>query len=374
LEFGPDENYIFIVDGQHTDIYNIYISEDDLDFLINNSNDESKLQEFVQNYATQALQILEDHQQNYRTDAIIHIFATTASPLHVKDASSLPLMKSFIQSIKPLMTGRAVLECDFCGHMKVPEKFSKKVNAEGNISAWASTVGISTRRLDIFDYESSINKSPISRSNLLPRYKEMKTDKIKAIVSVIFGMGVSILVTIAIGISFLSLNHSYNNLSNEIENMQGIETLHNDKLDYAQKLSIMLMQVSSLDDIQKSIPSNQYSILSAYDHVAKSIPEGIWLSGISYKGPNAIVLEGMSLNDHNILSFVKRLNMNDKVMKVSIKNMNTEVIKEIKNLPKDIPVLPGSGEELSVKKFLLEGVVTAEYGNNITYTLNKEVK
>jgi Tfp pilus assembly PilM family ATPase len=354
MEFGPDENYVFVVDGERTNIYNINMSEDDTVNLIYSPEDIEKMSVFVQNYASQALQIIQDHQNNYKTDAIVHLYVNSSAPIHVNDASSEPTMKVFVREIKKHMTGRTIKECDFCSHIEVPEQFAKKVNAEGNISAWATSVGIATRKLDIFDVQKHKGINDIDLSNLLPGNDNYKKSQINSIASTLAGILFLIAFSAVIGFSFMKLQSKNKELASKIESMDSVESEHNSILQEAQRLTIRLNQLNSLDDIQESLPSNQLGLIVSYRHISESYPEGILLKEVEYEHPRSLTIKGMSINDHAILSFVKRLNEKPNIMKVSLKTMETETDKKNSSIP-GLPTQPST-----VKNFTLSGTLNVK--------------
>jgi Tfp pilus assembly PilM family ATPase/Tfp pilus assembly protein PilN len=348
LEFGPDENYIFIIDGHNTDIYNIFVSDDDKNVIIYHSEDMVQMGTFVENFALQAQQILNDHENRCGTGRINNIFVSSSAPMHVNDASSAPLIKTFVDNISASLGGYKVSECNFCSHIKVPELFARKVNAEGNLSAWAPTIGISARKIDVFGHEKGI--AAIDRINLLFEGEVYKQKQRTSVLSTIAVAGVLILTLALIANSFLSTIISGNSLSTQISSMDKIEAAYNEKLAEAQKLTLVMNQVSSLDNIKNSLPSNQTSILAAYNHITNVIPEGVWLSDVTYTAPDKIEISGNSVNDESILQFVDALNSGNFFEKLVLKNMQTtEEAKDPKAIAKT--------EASLVKNFHLEGSV-----------------
>ncbi|MDA0781644.1 MAG: pilus assembly protein PilM [Rickettsiales bacterium] len=356
MEFGPDENYVFVVDGERTNIYNVYMSEDDTINLIYSPEDRDKMNIFVQNYANQALQIIQDHQANHHTDAIKHLYVNSSAPIHVHDASTEPTMKVFVREMKKLMTGRTIKECDFCSHIEVPEQFAKKVNAEGNISAWATSVGIAMRKLDVFDVEKHEGVTDINLSNLLPNFEKNKADAITSIASSFAGVILFLLSAAALGFSFISLQNHNKSLIGEIESMGDVDSKYAVTNEELNRVSILVNQVKSLDNIQSSLPSNQPGLIIALKHISQSFPEGLYLNEVTYDLPNEITIKGMSVNDHAILSFVKTLNEKPEIMKVSLKTMETETKENSKNIP-GMPNQPSA-----TKNFTLSGNINIKNG------------
>lgn len=357
LEFGPDENYVFVVDGERTNIYNIYMSSEDVNSLIYNSGDKEKIGLFVESYASQALQILQYHQQSYDTGAIVNIFANSSVPIHVKNASSEPLMKVFIRGMRDHLVGREVKECDFCSHISVPEKFSKQVNAEGNVSAWAAVIGIANRKLDILDIKKAKGLANINLSNLLPNYQRDKNNKINSIFSTLIGVIAFFACLVVLSSSYMALNNTEKKLKSEIQSMSNVEATYKITLEGAQQLTVLLKQIDSLDEVQASLPSNQPGIIAAFKHISESYPQGITLKEVVYAHPRSITIEGVSVNDQSILLFMKKINEKKNIMRVAIKNMETET----KNIDKT-PNNPIINAPISLKNFTLTGSINIVNG------------
>lgn len=366
MEFGPDDNYIFVIDGNNTSIYNISVSEEDVGAIIASVPDIASVQMFIQNYAAQASQILQSH--NDQTGSKIrNIFVSSSAPLHVNDASSAPLIKTFVETIPPMLGEYEVTECNFCKHIVVPEKFAKQVNAEGNIAAWASTVGIATRKLDVFDYEENEGVDPISRVNLLPESTIDKKNKRMSVMSLIATAAVCLLFVYGIADSYYGQTSTAMQYKNDLAGLATVESKHSNIVSEAQKLTLLMNQVKSLDGIKSDLPSNQKNILMAYDHIQKSIPEGIWLKEVNYLSSNKIEITGNSVSDQSILEFTKRLNDGKEFSRVVLKTMETK--------EKDDNAVPNPmlGSDRRVKIFTLEGTVSADAAAGIE-VLTSEVK
>jgi Tfp pilus assembly PilM family ATPase/Tfp pilus assembly protein PilN len=367
MEFGADENYIFVVDGYHTDIYNIFVSDDDKNAIIYSAEDKEKLQLFVQNYAMQAQQILIDHETKFNSGGIHKIFVTSAAPLHVNEASSAPLIKTFVEFMSAMMGNHKIAECDFCGHIIVPEKFAKQVNAEGNISSWAPTVGIASRKLDIFEYEKDTSSILINAVNLIPGYASYKKTLRAAVLGTLGTAAASVVLMLSLLASYVALASAGMALASEIASMDKIEAEYNEKLSQTQRLTLVMNQVKSLDDIKSSLPSNQTSIITAYRNITSVIPEGIWLNEVTYTGPTKIEILGNSSSDDSILDFVKNLNNTGGFEKLALKTMQTEEEK------KDAKAIAASNAA-AVKVFKMEGDIKKNAASSGLEILSNEVK
>ena len=65
LEFGIDENYIYIINGLQVAAYNINIADENKKLLTHNIENADTLQAFVQNYAGQLQSILDNYRNQY---------------------------------------------------------------------------------------------------------------------------------------------------------------------------------------------------------------------------------------------------------------------------------------------------------------------
>ncbi len=359
MEFGPDENYIFVVDEDNTTIYNLYVSEEDKSVISQSAEDKERLKIFVSNYATQAQQFLTSHEQAYKSGQIKHIFVSSSAPLHVNDASASPLIKTFVEEISLLLGGYKITECDICNHIFVPEKFAKKVNAEGNIAPWASTVGIAARRVDPFEYEHDTPE--INKVNIMPGGMEHKEEQRMSLLSLLGVAALLALIIAQICLSITWLQNKSSRLASKVEELKHIEDEYNSKFSESQRLSVVMTQVKSLDSIKDSLPSNQSSIISAYTQITQVIPEGVWLTEINYTLPDKIKITGSSINDSNILEFVNRLNDGKIFQKVSLKTMN--VIDASKEKDKSANNSSIQQANSNIKNFSLEGSII---GNSST--------
>lgn len=366
LEFGPDENYIYIIEDQNLVTFNIEISDEDKQLMLNYKESEEALNDLIQRYAGQLEQILETYtQQHKRKLRVYNIYVNSATPLHVDDAASEPIINIFISKLSEILISYKFSSSTFCNHIEVPSEFAKKVNAEGNLSAWSTVLGLATCKLDAFDCKKDTDA--INKVNLFPGSIFIKKNQVTKVLSTLAMAAVFSFVAFISGASFLVLNASGSQLVNEIKSLESVKGDYAVKNENLQKLTLTMEKIKSLDGVKSSLPSNQSQILLAYKELTKAIPEGVWLNEINFKPPSSMDIKGNSINDQKILEFVNNLNNSGGFKKISLKTMEA-----IEKTEKDKTATAGAAS--SVKKFMLQGDFLDSAGLNKLDLISSGVK
>lgn len=357
LEFGADENYIYIIDNMKVTVRNINVSDDDRQLMTRNVSDVNAIAGLMNNYAQQLHTILDEyHQQSSTSGKIYNIYISSNAPLHVDDASAEPLINSFIKQLSGSMGGYQISSCNFCNHIEVPALFAKKVNAEGNLAAWATVLGLATYKLDLFGYKKS--NAAIDQVNLLPGNMAKMKARITAILSTLAMSVILAIVIVLAALSFVIFSTQGRMLSNEINILEPVKGQFDEKTHELQKFSMVMDKVKSLDKVRATLPSNQLQILTVYKNITKSIPEGVWLVDITFPNPKYVEIKGNSINDQNILEFVKQLNNTGGFKKVSLKTMQAQE----KTDSKEKSTAPVDSSASPVKKFTMQGDLLDDAG------------
>jgi type IV pilus assembly protein PilN len=311
LQFGPDENYLVIKDGYEPFLYDIYVSDQERRALMENLDNHEALEKFLSRYATQAKQLITNHVTSYQTKPI--------STLHV--ASSLPMIETLVTTLKGSLDGYTINVCDFFDHIEVPKRLVKKADADENRSSWAVALGLAVHHLDVFGHHDNEEKE--DKINLLPgreRFIRLERYIIEATIAL---KVITVAAFIGIIGTFANISFSTYELENDIAALSHVEELHKEKTELSQKLNLRFKKLAELDLVMKQIPSNQEPVLAAYNYLIDVIPDGVWLTEISFMKPSALVFKGYSVNDKRILKFINALNYNESLTKVSLQTMRT---------------------------------------------------
>lgn len=170
LEISGDENYLVFVDGDLPFIYDIFMSEEDaklirqgqfdsLDYVFTRLSDQIRaaIQSFIA--------------QSGRTNIEL-----------IEFASSLSNAQVILSKIKEVMPDYKIDFLNPLAKVEVPENLKSRIESDKNASGRAVSVGLASRRLDIFGYFKFV--TAVSNINLLPnREDRIQEQKRKAVVS-----------------------------------------------------------------------------------------------------------------------------------------------------------------------------------------------
>lgn len=170
LEISADENYVIFVDGGMPYIYDIFISEDDIQFL--------KAGEF-QSTSPLFSRIADQVRSSFQS-FLVQSGKTTIE--RVTFVSSLPNAAVVLAGLKGSMPDFSMTLADPFVDLIIPENLKERVAVEKNKSSFTASLGLATRRLDILGYFKFV--TAVSNINLLPNREErVEEQKRKSLVS-----------------------------------------------------------------------------------------------------------------------------------------------------------------------------------------------
>lgn len=345
MEFGADENYICVIHEDYTYKCDILVSDEDKALMSRNVNDLQAFQTFVERYASQAQQELAQLEQEHKIH-VKQLYVASSSPLHVDNPDAVPLITTFIKGVTELMPNHTISECNFCNNIQVPEAFAKKVNAEGNLFAWAVTLGLASKHIDLFNTHA--NDPVADRVNLLPGLDHYKQNERFRILSNIGASTAASIAVVLAGLAYGGLSMDVKKAETELTNLLQVELDYNNKTTELGQLSLMFKTVKSLNGARDSLPSNQSELLEVYKKMSEVIPDGVWLKETLYSMPNTVKIDGNAIDDQYILEFIKRLEETGIFAEISMKNM--EAVNESTQ---------NSRRPVTIKTFTLYGDVAA---------------
>lgn len=330
LKFGPDENYIHIIDRGESFLYDIYISDEERATLMDHFNDA----EILQRYAGQARQIIASHMAEHMREG--------EEPRTVKDIhviSLLPAIGTFVKKLGAILTDYAVKECNFFDHVKVPKHLTALIESQDNRSSWAVCMGLAARRWDIFDHYKAVEG--VDHVNLLPGSEDEKIEKRTSIFS-----RIAVVPPLAVCISIAGLAFAYSiaedrRISSELAALRSVEATFTQKDAAVKQAHSDARKLVGLQALKADISANQRPVLEAYRKISSVIPEGVWLTELSFQAPNMVLIKGNTLSDESVLGFVNTLKSDALFSVASLKNMH---------MNRDF-----SGSSTPVKAFTVQG-------------------
>ena len=166
IEISGEENYaVFIYDGLPF-IYDIFVSESDMNSLINGGVEITK--ELFSRIGSQV-----------RSSVNSFIKQSSAPGIEkISLVSSLPYFDNLLVGLKEEILEYKIEPLDPFNQIYIPAQFKERIESEKNISSFTVSAGLATRQLDVFGYFKFV--TAVSNINLLPgREDKIKKEKEK---------------------------------------------------------------------------------------------------------------------------------------------------------------------------------------------------
>lgn len=170
LEISADENYIIYVDDGMPYIYDIFVSEEDVQ-LLRHGEFESNSPVFTR---------ISDQVRSSFQSFVTQSGKTTIE--RVTFVSSLSNASTVLAGLKRSMPDFSMTMSDPFVDLIIPENLKQRVEIEKNKSSFTASLGLATRRLDVFGYFKFV--TAVSNINLLPnRDDRLQEQKRKSVLS-----------------------------------------------------------------------------------------------------------------------------------------------------------------------------------------------
>ena len=316
VEFGAFENYILILYKDSPFISDIYLSEKDRNTLMDQDSTDEQIKGISNRFSMQVSQMISSHTAKYKTGSINSLLIS----------SSMPNLERTIGNFNEALPNVDVEVFDTLLNVEVPENLKEKSSAELNSSIFSSSLGLATRKLDVFGYYEYVTGT--NNINLLPNRESVKSQEKMKFLSR-WGLVIFSILAIAIGVwNFLSSGKEVDRVDELMVEYNMLEPIRDEK---QMILSDLIAKKDSLEnslEATNDLTSNQGFMYSVLLGINSAIPAGqaLKLVKVDYKGGNEIQIEGMSANDGNILTFIDNLTVIDVIEKASLGTMSVKTI------------------------------------------------
>ena len=316
VEFGAFENYILILYKDSPFISDIYLSEKDRNTLMDQDSTDEQIKGISNRFSMQVSQMISSYTAKYKTGSINSLLIS----------SSMPNLERTIGNFNEALPNVDVEVFDTLLNVEVPENLKEKSSAELNSSIFSSSLGLATRKLDVFGYYEYVTGT--NNINLLPNRESVKSQEKMKFLSR-WGLVIFSILAIAIGVwNFLSSGKEVDRVDELMVEYNMLEPIRDEK---QMILSDLIAKKDSLEnslEATNDLTSNQGFMYSVLLGINSAIPSGqaLKLVKVDYKGGNEIQIEGMSANDGNILTFIDNLTVIDVIEKASLGTMSVKTI------------------------------------------------
>ncbi|MCB2082199.1 MAG: pilus assembly protein PilM [Hyphomicrobiales bacterium] len=305
LKFGPEENYLHIMDEGEPFLYELYLSDQERENILPLMEDDA----FIQRYGRQVRQTITTHEAKHGNRKISHVYVVC----------SLPGAEAMIARFSQNFPEYHIEECHFFDHLTVPEHLKKLVGNETSRSKWAIAMGMAVRQLDLFNCNKE--EQEVDHVNLLPAIENFKYALKMGMLARLGLVVSSIAALLFASLSTIQLHRQENAISAQLSSLAAVEYTHSTKTDEIVALKKVIKKLESLETIRSELPVNQELLLGAYEQVSTKIPYGVWLKELQFNAPGTLQVVGNALGDQAILQFIRQLSDSGAFERVSLKNM-----------------------------------------------------
>lgn len=295
LEMGEFENFLMIIKDDSPYVSDIFVGANDKKLIGSPDANKQNLSQIVNRYVMQIKQNLNAYTNRFETGKINNIFIVSQSP-NIKEITKL-----LEEQLKEI----TFINFDPLSDMTIPAQIKEKIQVVDNKSTFTSSIGLATRKLDIFGYYKKV--TGVKNINLLPNRETIKkTQRTKLISGIFFG-------TIAVVIIFSALYLSYGfykkiNINNdelvdysmnemEINSLQ--ETLFN--------LQNKKREIEDKLKLTKTATTNQLTAAKVLSDLAYSAGPGIAFVEIKFEGNEMYSIKGEALNDKTVVNYINEV-------------------------------------------------------------------
>ncbi len=313
IEIGTHENYVMIIHNEAPFISDIYVAEQDRKILAKLPTDKSGAKVVIERMAMQIKQVINIYEAKYKIISIKSLLVT----------SDLGGYEQAIELLEKSLPEFKIELFEVTSKLVVPANFKEKLYAEPNQSALVPSLGLATRKLDVFGFYQYVTGT--SNINLMPNRNSIKSEEKNKFMGK-WGLVLFSIVFVLVSGAFFIDNHSETEKLDDhlVEYNSSIAQLDNLKMELAE-INEGLSKINNTLAVSKDVHSNQVFLYAVLQATIKSIPRGVSLKAITYE-KGRLQIDGISVSDQNILGLIERLERSPVTLQVSLENMSIEKV------------------------------------------------
>jgi len=334
MKVGRDENYLQILEEGRPYIYDIFVSDNEKNYL----NEFIENQTFQQRFISQLKHIISKHEDTKKVK--IEKISVISSESNID---------KFITAINPKLEGIAIKTINLMDNIKLPDELINNEEFQKTTSSYAVCVGLATRNLEIFADE---NKKNVSETiNLLPGGADIIFGLRAKFYSKILFWGTLISCCGFIVLFSLFSLGRYSAVRSDTIKFNEQHKIYTEKQSVFNSITAESGVLNKLVRIKESLHPNQQKILSAYSEISAAIPEGVWIEEIRLQEKGRITISGRSFEEQGIISFSKKFDNSEILENVSITSLRSVAL-ENNSMVKEF-IISGRivGEQMAAEKF-----------------------
>jgi type IV pilus assembly protein PilN len=315
LEVSEVENFLLMLQESSPYVSDIYMRAQDKSLINENlqtmgtENISDEIRDVLDRFATQVRQSISDFTNQYKTDPLQTLYVV----------SPFPYVDGLVKELQNRLPEMELNLFSPFNDIIIPANIQEKVKAEQNPSIFTTTIGLATRKLDVFGYYKLV--TGVKNVNLLPGRGALKKKKQQGvyrrllIIPLVLVFAVSMLGYFYYTLGYLS------DLRQQTINYNAIKQEHT--LVIAEKNALLKKQKYLNKAIEKGnkVVSNQKESFEVLVEISKSVPKGVVLTDLIFENKDEFNLKGESLKDSGIIKLIENLNSSDLVAKATLNTM-----------------------------------------------------
>jgi len=308
------ENYILIVKDDAPFIYDIFLSESDRTMLESGIPEGDSGDRFFERYAGQIRQAIRSYESKDGNGLIERALIVTPINESVK----------LISKLQVYLDGFKVELFNPFNQIVIPANFSEEVESASNSSIYTSSLGLATRKVDVFGYYKYV--TGVNNVNLLPNRDLIRSSEKKKLISKL-GAGAIFSIFLIFLIGSLSFSFYINqSIDSEYLAAAELESQIQARETILAAARTKKSRFSQILDVSSKFKSNQRTSYELLDAVTKSVPGGVWFSEITFENPTTLVIKGDASGDELIVNFIDRLNKVPLIDKASLQSISATAV------------------------------------------------
>ena len=315
LEVSEVENFLLMLQESSPYISDIYMRSQDKDLINENlqtmgtDNLSEELVDVLDRFATQVRQSISDFTTQYKSDPLQTLYVV--SPFSYIDGL-----------IKELQSRLPEMQLNIFSPFQdiiIPANIQEKVKVEQNPSIFTTTIGLATRKLDVFGYYKLV--TGVKSVNLLPGRGALKKKKQQGLYRKLLVFPLALVFSLSMFAYFYYTLGYIKNLDGKVVRFNEIQSTHTASVN--QKNTLLKKQADLKKAIDKGskVVSNQKESYEVLVEISKSVPKGVVLTDLIFQNKNEFTIKGESGKDSGIIKLIENLNRSDLIEKATLNTM-----------------------------------------------------
>ena len=259
-------------------------------------------------------------------------FELLKSSLSVDDGDVIQFDDGLINELAKRMPDMQLLLFSPFNDIIIPQNIQPKVKAEQNPSVFTTTIGLATRKLDVFGYYKLV--TGVKNVNLLPGRSALKKQKKEGLYRKLLLVPLVLFFTIGL-VGYFYYSFSYiNDLKDQTVHYIKLKNQHTEQVNIKNDLLKKRKILNEAIEKGKKIVSNQRQSYEVLIEISKSVPKGVVLTELIFKNQDEFTLSGESKKDSGIIKLIDNLNNSESILKATLNTMGVreagEASKQVK--------------------------------------------